>query len=118
MEFVADRRTRAPFAASLGLAARVGRLAAADGLLCYPIGGNVDGRAGDAVILAPPFNASESELEEIRVTIGRAVPAAVSSPPAQPPAAPPAARPAPQPGPPAPPGRPAGPAPPATTARG
>ena len=79
IEFVADRKTRTPFGASLGLAARIGRCAAADGLLCYPIGGNVDGVNGDAVILAPPFNASDAELEEIRVSFGRAVRAAVAS---------------------------------------
>ena len=83
IEFVANRTTRAPFDASFGLAARVGRCAAADGLLCYPVGGNVDGVNGDAVILAPPFNASDAELEEIRVLFGRAVRAAVSSLPAQ-----------------------------------
>jgi len=82
IEFVANRATRAPFAAALGLAARIGRLSAADGLLCYPIGGNVDGVNGDAVILAPPFNATEAELEEIRVLFGRAVRAAVASLPA------------------------------------
>ena len=82
IEFVADRATKVPFDPGLGLAARIGRLAAIDGLLCYPIGGNVDGSQGDAVILAPPFNATEAELEEIRVRFGRAVRAAVASLPA------------------------------------
>jgi adenosylmethionine-8-amino-7-oxononanoate aminotransferase len=79
IEFVADRTTRAPFDGTLGFAARVGRAAAADGLLCYPIGGNVDGLNGDAVILAPPFNASDAELEEIRVRFAAAVRTAVAS---------------------------------------
>jgi adenosylmethionine-8-amino-7-oxononanoate aminotransferase len=36
-----------------------------NGLICYPVGGNVDGTRGDIVILAPPYNASEAELDEI-----------------------------------------------------
>ena len=40
-------------------------VAAGRGLICYPSGGHVDGAAGDTVILAPPFNASDAELDEI-----------------------------------------------------
>ena len=64
VEFVANRDTREPFDAAHGLAARIGQAAATDGLLCYPVGGNVDGVRGDAVILAPPYNSSDAELEE------------------------------------------------------
>ena len=35
------------------------------GLICYPVGGTVDGKEGDVVILAPPYIASEEELAEI-----------------------------------------------------
>ena len=65
IEFVANRDTREPFASQLQFSGRVGRNAAADGLLCYPVSGNVDGNRGDAVILAPPYNASDDELEMI-----------------------------------------------------
>jgi adenosylmethionine-8-amino-7-oxononanoate aminotransferase len=37
----------------------------ANGLICYPVGGNVDGFSGDIVILAPPYNATDVELQEI-----------------------------------------------------
>ena len=37
----------------------------ANGLICYPVGGNVDGVKGDHIILAPPYNATRAELEEI-----------------------------------------------------
>ncbi len=37
----------------------------ANGLICYPTGGNMDGVKGDQIILAPPYNASRAELEEI-----------------------------------------------------
>ena len=36
-----------------------------NGLVCYPAGGNVDGVAGDVVILAPPYNCTDAELTEI-----------------------------------------------------
>ena len=55
---------------------------AAAGLLVYPIEGNVDGVSGDAVILAPPFNASAAEFAEICGPFTRAVRTAVASLPA------------------------------------
>ncbi len=79
VEFVADRERKTPFAPELALCARVGRAAADAGLLCYPVGGNVDGTRGDAVILAPPYNASEAELGELVALFGRAVRAALAS---------------------------------------
>jgi adenosylmethionine-8-amino-7-oxononanoate aminotransferase len=36
-----------------------------NGLICYPVGGNVDGINGDVVIIAPPYNATDAELTEI-----------------------------------------------------
>jgi adenosylmethionine-8-amino-7-oxononanoate aminotransferase len=65
IEFVANRDTKEPFSASAQVANRIGRAAAADGLLCYPSMGNLDGIRGDTVILAPPYNATEEELKEI-----------------------------------------------------
>jgi adenosylmethionine-8-amino-7-oxononanoate aminotransferase len=65
IELVKDRETKEPFDAKLKLYLRVRRQALDNGLICYPVGGNVDGVAGDCVILAPPYNASEDELGEI-----------------------------------------------------
>lgn len=62
IEFVADRRQRTPFAPELAIGTRIGRAAAARGLLVYPVGGNVDGSAGDGLLLAPPYNATDEEL--------------------------------------------------------
>ncbi len=73
IEFVRDRKTRVPFAAERGLSVDIGQRAFADGLICYPCSGNVDGERGDTVILAPPYNASDAELEEITVKLARAV---------------------------------------------
>ena len=73
IEFVANRETREPFTPTLGVSARVGRAASALGLLLYPVGGNVDGSRGDALILSPPYNAPGEILEEIVALTGRAI---------------------------------------------
>jgi adenosylmethionine-8-amino-7-oxononanoate aminotransferase len=65
IELVKDRETKMPFDSNLKLYLRVRQQALENGLICYPVGGNVDGIAGDCVILAPPYNASEDELDEI-----------------------------------------------------
>ncbi len=80
IEFVADRKSRTPFAPSRGLSFDVGRRAFDNGLICYPCSGNVDGSAGDTVILAPPYNASDIELEEILSKLTQAVGAALETP--------------------------------------
>ena len=51
----------------------------ARGLLCYPAGGTVDGVQGDHVLLAPPFNVSMHELEELVDLLGQAVDAVLPS---------------------------------------
>ena len=43
------------------------------GLLCYPMGGTIDGRHGDHVLLAPPFIVTDAELEEIVARLGAAI---------------------------------------------
>ncbi len=65
VEVVADPATKAPYPAALGVNGRIRAEGLRRGLICYPSGGNVDGSAGDTVILAPPYNATEAELEEI-----------------------------------------------------
>ncbi|TNF60809.1 MAG: aminotransferase class III-fold pyridoxal phosphate-dependent enzyme [Rhodobacteraceae bacterium] len=65
IELVRDRETKAPFDPNLRLAERVRSEAMARGLICYPSSGNADGNAGDHVILAPPLNATDAELDEI-----------------------------------------------------
>ena len=64
-ELVADPVTKTPFPADRKLFMKVRAQAMANGLICYPVGGNVDGSNGDIVILAPPYNATQAELDEI-----------------------------------------------------
>jgi hypothetical protein len=79
IEFVADRATKRPFPAALGVAGRVGRAATDAGLLLYPVAGIVDGTDGDAILLAPPYNATDAELDEIVTRTGRAVRGALAA---------------------------------------
>jgi adenosylmethionine-8-amino-7-oxononanoate aminotransferase len=64
-ELVANRDTKAPFDASRKLFLKIRAQAMQNGLICYPVGGNVDGVNGDIVILAPPYNCTDDELTEI-----------------------------------------------------
>ncbi|WP_421693172.1 aspartate aminotransferase family protein [Aestuariivirga sp.] len=65
LELVADRKTKAPFPAERKLFMKIRAQAFENGLICYPVGGNVDGINGDVVILAPPYNVTDAELTEI-----------------------------------------------------
>jgi adenosylmethionine-8-amino-7-oxononanoate aminotransferase len=57
---------------------RVKREAFARGLACYPMGGTIDGKHGDHVILAPPYVTSAAEIAMIVERFGDAVDAAVA----------------------------------------
>jgi len=65
VEFVRDRAAKTPFDPEFKLHARLKREAMARGLMLYPMGGTVDGRYGDHVLLAPPFIVSDAELSTL-----------------------------------------------------
>jgi adenosylmethionine-8-amino-7-oxononanoate aminotransferase len=65
LELVQDRETRRPFDPDLRLYSAVKRQCMACGLMVYPMGGTIDGKRGDHILLAPPFIASERDLAEI-----------------------------------------------------
>lgn len=65
IELVQDRATKQPYDPRLQLAIKLRERSFANGLICYPSQGNVDGAAGDHVILAPPYIATHDELDEI-----------------------------------------------------
>jgi adenosylmethionine-8-amino-7-oxononanoate aminotransferase len=77
IELVADRETKAPFDRALKVHERAKADAFARGLLVYPGGGTADGQAGDHVLLAPPYNVSENELETIVDLLGQTIDAVV-----------------------------------------
>ena len=77
IELVKDRAAKIPFDPALKVNARIKREAMARGLLVYPMGGTVDGRAGDHVLLAPPFIVTDAEVDAIVERLGKAVDAAL-----------------------------------------
>jgi len=62
VEFVADKKTKQPFAPEKNFASRVGQAAAERGLLVYPMQGSVDGVRGDHLLLAPAAIITESQI--------------------------------------------------------
>jgi len=78
VELVQDRGSKAVFDPALKLNERVKREAYARGLGCYPMGGTIDGRHGDHVILAPPYNVTEAETTTILDRFSAAMEAALA----------------------------------------
>jgi len=79
LELVADRASKAPFDPKLRVHARVKQAALRAGLLCYPMGGTLDGVRGDHVLLAPPFIVGERELDELVGKLGEALEVALKA---------------------------------------
>jgi adenosylmethionine-8-amino-7-oxononanoate aminotransferase len=73
VEFVQDRASKRPFPASRAMSYDVGRHAFERGLICYPCAGNAGNSTGDTIIIAPPYNASDAELEELVAKFAAAV---------------------------------------------
>jgi len=73
IELVADRATKQPFDPALRVHARLKKEALGAGLLCYPMGGTLDGSRGDHVLLAPPFIVEEAQLDECIDKLARAL---------------------------------------------
>ena len=77
LELVEDRATKQPFDPKLRLHARIKARAMAAGLMCYPMGGTLDGVRGDHVLLAPPFIVDEAQLDAMVEMLGGALSAAL-----------------------------------------
>ncbi len=78
LELVADRSTKEPFDPNHRLHAKTKAAAMARGLMCYPMGGTIDGRRGDHVLLAPPFIIEQQHVAEIVEKTGDAIDAAIA----------------------------------------
>lgn len=77
IELVKDREHKTPFDTAQGVNGKVKALAMEAGLMCYPMGGTIDGRQGDHVMLAPPFILNTSQVEEIVSKLAGAIEKAV-----------------------------------------
>jgi len=73
LELVADRETKAPFDPARKLHARIKSAAMDAGLICYPMGGTIDGKRGDHVLLAPPFIITDDQISELVDRLSQAV---------------------------------------------
>ncbi|KAE9969053.1 hypothetical protein BLS_005527 [Venturia inaequalis] len=65
IEFVQNRETKEPFKRAKGLGMLIHETCLENGLAVYPSNGTVDGKEGDHIILAPPYNVTEGEMVEI-----------------------------------------------------
>jgi adenosylmethionine-8-amino-7-oxononanoate aminotransferase len=79
IELVADRATKDPFDPAFKLHARIKAQALARGLICYPMGGTIDGRRGDHILLAPPFILTRTDARAIVDRLEGAILAALES---------------------------------------
>ncbi len=73
VEIVKDRETNEPFDNTLGVAMKIKKAAMDEGLICYPMGGTIDGKNGDHVLLAPPFIYTMAHMDEMVEKLKRAI---------------------------------------------
>ena len=77
VELVADRETKTPLPPDAKIAAKVKSAAFSEGLLCYPMGGTIDGKRGDHILLAPPFVVEDLQLDacvnKLQIAIDRSL---------------------------------------------
>ena len=73
IELVSDRETKAPLDPSDKTHAKLKAAAFEEGLICYPMGGTIDGKQGDHVLLAPPFILDETQVEDLADRLSAAV---------------------------------------------
>jgi len=73
LEFVADRETKRPFDPAARLNQTLRNAAFERGLLVYAMGGTVDGRQGDHLLLAPPYTVTATETDLICDLLAQAV---------------------------------------------
>ena len=73
LEFVTDRDSKEPFDPALQIHAKIKQAAMDNGLMCYPMGGTIDGQRGNHVMLAPPFIIDSTHVEELVTKLGNAI---------------------------------------------
>ncbi|HHI69567.1 MAG TPA: aspartate aminotransferase family protein [Rhodobacteraceae bacterium] len=72
LEIVQERDSKKPFDPDRAIHKAIKQAAFKAGLICYPMGGTVDGKTGDHVLLAPPFILQESQIDELVTKLGQA----------------------------------------------
>ena len=82
IELVQDRASKQIFDPMLKLNERVKQEGVARGVATYPMGGTIDGKRGDHVIVAPPYISAAADIDTIVDRLGAAVDAALAGLPA------------------------------------
>ena len=77
IDFVADKVTKKPFDPDLKIHKKIQETAMDHGLLCYGMGGTVDGKSGDHVLIAPPYTINSEHQQELVEKFTAAVTAAL-----------------------------------------
>ena len=78
LELVADRETKQPLPAETAIHTMIKKEAMANGLMCYPMSGTINGREGHHILLAPPFIINEHHVDELVSKLKRSVDSAIS----------------------------------------
>ena len=78
VEIVEDRNTKAAFAPARAINARVKTLAFEAGLICYPLGGSVDGTRGNHVLLARPYIIEDAQIDQLAGKLSLAITGALA----------------------------------------
>jgi adenosylmethionine-8-amino-7-oxononanoate aminotransferase len=73
IELVSDRESKQPFSPELKIHQQIRKTALEQGLMCYPMGGTVDGRSGDHVLLAPPYIIDSDQVEQVVSILGNVI---------------------------------------------
>ena len=73
IEFVEDRETKRSFDPNRALHKALKKATFDAGLACYPMGGTIDGKTGDHILLAPPFILEDHHIDEITTKLQTAI---------------------------------------------
>ncbi|WP_085043780.1 aspartate aminotransferase family protein [Ensifer aridi] len=79
VEIVANKDSKQPFDPARKIHSKIKKEAMQRGLMCYPMGGTIDGVHGDHVLLAPPYIIQPEQIDVIVERLAAAINAAVGS---------------------------------------
>lgn len=77
LEIVEDRDTKTPFSPEKQINKKIKKAAFEAGLICYPMGGTIDGQNGDHILLAPPFIINDKQIDEVVGKLNTAIGAVI-----------------------------------------
>ena len=79
VELVENRETKATFDPARKVHAKVKAKAMEAGLMCYPMGGTIDGLHGDHILIAPPFIIEDAQIDELVTKLTGAIKEALAA---------------------------------------